>query len=98
MTSDHGKGRRLTGKHSGSIRIGIGGWTYEPWRGTFYPDRLPHKRELEFAASQLTSIEINGTYYGLQKPETFQKWRNENARRLRVFSQSIPLFHQPASF
>ena len=49
------------------IRVGIGGWTYEPWRGTFYPDKLPQKRELEYAASKLTAIEINATYYGRQK-------------------------------
>jgi uncharacterized protein YecE (DUF72 family) len=62
---------------AGKIRIGIGGWTYEPWRGTFYPDKLVQKRELEFASRQLTSIEINGTFYGAQKPETFAKWRDE---------------------
>jgi len=56
------------------IRIGIGGWTYEPWRGIFYPAGLPHARELEHAATRVTAIEINGTYYGSQKPETFQKW------------------------
>ena len=50
------------------IYIGIGGWTFAPWRGVFYPDRLPQSKELEYAASQLTSIEINGTYYGSQKP------------------------------
>lgn len=60
-----------------AIFIGIGGWTYEPWRGTFYPDGLTQKRELEYAASKLTGIEINGTYYGSQKPESFRKWRNE---------------------
>ncbi|HLZ98063.1 MAG TPA: DUF72 domain-containing protein, partial [Steroidobacteraceae bacterium] len=49
---------------TGAIRIGVGGWTYEPWRGTFYPDNLPQKRELEFASRKLTSIEINGTFYG----------------------------------
>ena len=48
------------------IRIGIGGWTYEPWRGAFYPDGLAQKRELEYASRRLTSIEINGTYYGSQ--------------------------------
>jgi uncharacterized protein YecE (DUF72 family) len=63
-------------KHRGTIRIGVGGWTYEPWRGPFYPPGLPQKRELEFAALRLTSIEINGTYYGSQKPETFAKWRD----------------------
>jgi len=64
-------------KAQGTIRIGVGGWTYEPWRGTFYPDKLPQKSELEYAAAQLTSIEINGTYYGMQKPATFAKWHDE---------------------
>lgn len=61
----------------GRIRIGVGGWTYEPWRGTFYPEGLTQKRELEYASRQLTSIEINGTYYGSQKPESFAKWHDE---------------------
>ncbi|WP_225207198.1 DUF72 domain-containing protein [Novosphingobium huizhouense] len=60
---------------SGSIRVGIGGWTYEPWRGgAFYPEGLPHKRELEYAAAHLTCIEINATYYGRQKPQSFAAW------------------------
>ncbi|MBA4355082.1 MAG: DUF72 domain-containing protein, partial [Novosphingobium sp.] len=60
---------------SGSIRVGIGGWTYEPWRGgTFYPEGLPQKRELEYAASKVTCIEINATYYGRQKPQSFANW------------------------
>jgi len=59
------------------IRVGIGGWTYAPWRGTFYPEGLPHARELEYASRQLTAIEINGTYYSSQKPATFAKWRDE---------------------
>lgn len=62
---------------SGSIRIGVGGWTFEPWRGPFYPEGLAQKRELEYAARLLTSIEINGTYYGSQKPESFRKWHDE---------------------
>jgi len=57
-----------------SIHIGIGGWTYEPWRGTFYPPKHPQKRELEYAGEHLTGIEINGTYYGSQKPESFANW------------------------
>lgn len=61
----------------GTIYIGVGGWTFEPWRGTFYPDKLAQKRELEYAASKLTSIEINGTYYGSQKPESFARWHDE---------------------
>jgi uncharacterized protein YecE (DUF72 family) len=56
------------------VRIGIGGWTYEPWRGTFYPDGLPQKRELEYAASKLTAIEINATYYGRQNPKSWENW------------------------
>ncbi len=58
----------------GKIRVGIGGWTYEPWRKTFYPDKWPQARELEYAASKLTAIEVNGTYYGSQKPATFATW------------------------
>ena len=60
-----------------AIRIGISGWTYKPWRGVFYPKGLPQKDELAFAARQFRSIEINGTFYGLQKPEAFAKWREE---------------------
>jgi uncharacterized protein YecE (DUF72 family) len=60
-----------------SIRIGIGGWTYEPWRGVFYPKDLTQKRELEYASRKLSSIEINGTFYGSQKPESFAKWHDE---------------------
>lgn len=59
------------------IRVGIGGWTYAPWRGVFYPDDLPQSHELEYASKQVTAIEINGTYYGTQKPATFAKWRDE---------------------
>jgi uncharacterized protein YecE (DUF72 family) len=59
------------------IYIGIGGWTYAPWRGAFYPDDLAQKRELEYASRKLTSIEINGTYYGAQKPASYIKWRDE---------------------
>ena len=62
---------------AGAIRVGIGGWTYAPWRGPFYPEGLPHARELEYASRQLTAIEINGTYYSSQKPATFAKWRDE---------------------
>jgi uncharacterized protein YecE (DUF72 family) len=76
---------------TGAIRIGIGGWTYEPWRGTFYPANLPQKRELEYASRQLTSIEINGTFYGSQKPETFAKWRDETPDGF-VFSLKAPRF------
>jgi uncharacterized protein YecE (DUF72 family) len=81
----------MGGKASGAIGIGIGGWTYEPWRGIFYPDDLPQKRELEYASRQLTSIEVNGTFYGSQKPETFAKWRDEAPDGF-VFSLKAPRF------
>jgi uncharacterized protein YecE (DUF72 family) len=58
----------------GTIRIGIGGWTYEPWRGTFYPADLPKTREMDHAIAHMTAIEINATYYGSQKPATFARW------------------------
>jgi uncharacterized protein YecE (DUF72 family) len=58
----------------GAVRIGISGWTYKPWRGVFYPADLPRKRELSFAASLFSSVEINGTFYSLQRPESFAAW------------------------
>ena len=57
-----------------TLRVGIGGWTYEPWRGVFYPEGLAQKRELEYAAQHLSAIEINSTFYGRQKPASWQKW------------------------
>ncbi len=62
---------------AGKIYVGIGGWTYEPWRGVFYPEGLSQKRELEYASRRLTSIEINGTYYSTFKPASWAKWRDE---------------------
>lgn len=59
------------------IRIGVGGWTYEPWRGSFFPPGLPHSRELAYASGQLTAIEVNATYYGTLKPASFKKWHDE---------------------
>jgi uncharacterized protein YecE (DUF72 family) len=64
-------------RKSGQIRIGIGGWTFEPWRGTFYPKGLPHAQELAYASQRLTSIEVNGTFYRTQTPATFRKWKSE---------------------
>jgi uncharacterized protein YecE (DUF72 family) len=74
-----------------SIYVGIGGWVYEPWRGSFYPKGLPQKRELEYAGAWLTGIEINGTYYGSQKPESFRKWRSETPAGF-VFALKGPRF------
>jgi uncharacterized protein YecE (DUF72 family) len=56
------------------IRVGIGGWTYPPWRGTFYPDKLPHSKELEYASRQFGAIEINATFYGRQSPKSWAAW------------------------
>jgi uncharacterized protein YecE (DUF72 family) len=65
-------------QHRGSVRVGVGGWTYEPWRGgMFYPSDLPAARELEYASRHVTVIEINGTYYSTQKPQSFAKWRQQ---------------------
>ena len=68
---------RVTKTPPGTVRIGISGWTYRPWRGVFYPKGLAQKRELAFAADTFRSIEINGTFYGLQRPEAFARWRDE---------------------
>jgi uncharacterized protein YecE (DUF72 family) len=61
---------------TGEIRIGISGWRYEPWRGVFYPPKLAQRKELEFASSKLTSLEINGTFYSMQRPTSFQSWHD----------------------
>jgi uncharacterized protein YecE (DUF72 family) len=75
----------------GTIRIGVGGWTYEPWRGTFYPDKHPHKRELDYASRRLTSIEINGTFYRTQTRDTFRKWHDETPDDF-VFALKAPRY------
>jgi uncharacterized protein YecE (DUF72 family) len=59
------------------IHVGVGGWTFEPWRNNFYPAGLPHSKELHYASRQLTAIEVNGTFYSTFKPATFAKWRDE---------------------
>jgi uncharacterized protein YecE (DUF72 family) len=78
-------------KRQGNIYAGIGGWTYEPWRGVFYPKGLPHARELKYAGEHLTSIEINGTFYRTQSPATFRKWASEVPERF-VFSVKGPRY------
>jgi uncharacterized protein YecE (DUF72 family) len=72
------------------IRVGVGGWTYAPWRDNFYPKGLVQRRELEFASRQLTAIEVNGTYYGTQKPTTYAKWAAETPEGF-VFSAKAPM-------
>jgi len=61
---------------AGTIRIGIGGWTFPPWRGVFYPPKLPQSKELEYAARAVTAIEINATFYGRQKPKSWENWES----------------------
>lgn len=76
---------------TGKIRIGVGGWTFEPWRDNFYPAELRQADELAFAARALTAIEVNGTYYGTQKPETFRRWASETPEGF-VFTLKAPRF------
>lgn len=73
------------------VRVGIGGWTYEPWRKTFYPPGTVQSRELDYASRQVTSIEINGTFYGLQKPAVFAKWHDAAPQEF-MFSVKAPRF------
>ncbi|MEX2127335.1 MAG: DUF72 domain-containing protein [Xanthobacteraceae bacterium] len=75
----------------GQIYVGIGGWTYEPWRGVFYPKGLVHAKELTYASAHLTSIEINGTFYRTQTPATFRKWASETPNGF-VFSVKGPRY------
>jgi uncharacterized protein YecE (DUF72 family) len=83
-------GRRMADK-AGQIRIGISGWRYEPWRGEFYPPKLPQRQELEYASSKLTSIEINGTFYSMQKPTSFQNWYSSTPANF-IFSVKGPRY------
>jgi uncharacterized protein YecE (DUF72 family) len=71
------------------IRVGIGGWTFAPWRNNFYPSGLVQRRELEYASRHVSAIEINGTYYGTQKPATYAKWRDETPDGF-MFSAKAP--------
>jgi uncharacterized protein YecE (DUF72 family) len=73
------------------VRVGIGGWTYEPWRGTFYPPGLVHRLELEYASQHLSSIEINGTFYAAQTPEVFAHWREQTPADF-VFALKAPRY------
>ncbi len=75
----------------GKIRVGIGGWNFPEWRDNFYPKGLSQKLELKYASEHLTSIEINSTYYGSQKPESFQKWHDETPEGF-VFAVKAPRF------
>ena len=76
---------------AGKVFVGVGGWNFAPWRDNFYPKGLTQARELHYASRQLSSIEINSTFYGLQKPATFQKWHDETPDGF-VFSVKAPRF------
>jgi uncharacterized protein YecE (DUF72 family) len=75
----------------GRIRVGIGGWSFPPWRETFYPSDVPKARELDYASRRLTTIEINGTFYRTQRPETFAKWREATPEGF-VFALKAPRY------
>ncbi len=75
----------------GRVRIGISGWTYAGWRGRFYPKGLPRRAELTFAARRFDAVEINGTFYGLQRPESFARWRGDTPDDF-VFALKGPRF------
>jgi uncharacterized protein YecE (DUF72 family) len=78
-------------RDSGSIRIGIGGWVFPPWRGSFYPPGLPQSQELDYASRHLTAIEINGTFYNSGRADSFRKWRDRTPAGF-VFSLKGPRF------
>lgn len=80
-----------TSDDGSNVRVGIGGWTYAPWRNNFYPPKLVQRRELEYASRQLRAIEINGTYYGAQKAATYAKWAAETPEGF-VFSLKAPRY------
>src|SRR6476660_1754325 len=75
----------------GVARIGISGWTYAPWRGVFYPKGLAHRRELAYVAERLSTVEINGSFYSLQRPSSYARWYDETPANF-VFSVKGPRF------
>lgn len=95
ITSSGGRPARVSGGSSfdaaAHIRVGIGGWSFEPWRKTFYPPGTPQSRELDYASRHVTSIEVNSTFYRLQKPEVFAKWRDSTPSEF-MFSVKAPRF------
>jgi uncharacterized protein YecE (DUF72 family) len=89
--SENAKGPPATASNAGPIRVGVGGWTYAPWRDEFFPKGLVQSRELSYASEHLTSIEINGTFYRTQTAKTFAKWRDETPDDF-VFSVKAPRY------
>src|SRR5690349_20425684 len=76
---------------AGQIYVGVGGWNFAPWRGSFYSKGVTQSQELHYASRQLTAIEINSTFYRLQKPATFRKWHDDTPDGF-VFSLKAPRF------
>ena len=74
-----------------TLHIGISGWRYKPWRGRFYPDDLPQRAELEYASRQFPSIELNGSFYALQRPESYARWREQTPAGF-VFAVKAPRY------
>jgi uncharacterized protein YecE (DUF72 family) len=83
--------RTMAKSEAGKIFVGVGGWNFAPWRGSYYPKGLTQAKELHYSSRQLTSIEINSTFYGLQKPATFKKWHDETPDGF-LFSVKAPRF------
>lgn len=81
----------VPGPAPGRVRIGISGWRYPPWRGVFYPPALPQRSELEFASRNFSSIEINGSFYSLQTPDSYQRWHDDTPEEF-VFSVKGPRY------
>ena len=81
----------MSTRTAGDVRIGISGWTYKPWRGVFFPENLPQRRELPYAALRFRSIEINGTFYSLQRPQYFARWAEETPEGF-VFAVKAPRY------
>jgi uncharacterized protein YecE (DUF72 family) len=84
-------GAHIAGIRMSKIYVGVGGWVFDEWRNNFYPKGLSQKRELDYASRQLTAIEVNGTYYGSQKPESFARWHDETPEGF-VFTLKGPRF------
>jgi len=91
VDGSHDAARRIVVSGGGDVRVGISGWTYAPWGGVFYPRGLPRRQELAFAASRFRTIEINGTFYGLQRPESFAAWAEQTPDDF-VFAVKVPRF------
>jgi uncharacterized protein YecE (DUF72 family) len=91
MWQDSGMTPRIKADHASRIRAGTGGWTYAPWRSNFYPSGLVQRRELEYASRHVTAIEINGTFYGAQKPASYAAWRAQTPDGF-VFSLKAPRY------